>query len=302
MPNILPFSKSDRVAAIFNDAGATNLAIGWLENATCTINPFMTGPALHLWEAKFPNSNNTKLETVLNSSNIILTGTGWGSKSEHDSREFAKRKKLLSIAVIDHWTNYSIRFTYEGTEILPDEIWVTDNFAREKASNIFPSVSVRLLPNLYLDGKVKAIQKLSAKANTRPKKTILYVLEPINVQWKGNNAPEFQALDYFTEHIKYLNLTDNPEIILRPHPSEPEDKYAKWCARNSHLDIKIQSHLSLEQQIAEADCVIGCETFALIIAADAGKNVICSIPPWGHSSRLRNPNIKLLSAIIDAAK
>lgn len=298
---MLPFSKSDKVAAIFNDAGAINLATDWLELANCTVRPFMTGPAAKIWENRFPASMCKDLETALTSSNIIITGTGWGSETEHLSRVFARDKKLLNIAVIDHWTNFSTRFIYKGVEVLPDEVWVSDSFAKNEVEKTYPSVSTRLLPNLYLESKVKAIKKLCNERDNGNKQRILYALEPVKAQWGGKIDPEFQALDYFIENLKHLNLHEDVEIILRPHPSEPDNKYSDWLFGNQQLNIEIQKDRPIEQQIANADYVVGCETFALIIAAEAGKNVICSIPPWGHSCRLRSNRIKMLSDLVAAA-
>ena len=73
-------------------------------------------------------------------------------------------------------------------------------------------------------------------------------------------------LDFFLSKLKILNINDNYEIKLRPHPSENSEKYEKWIKSNQSLNISMTIN-SLEEDIAWADIVIGYESFALVIAS-----------------------------------
>jgi hypothetical protein len=76
------------------------------------------------------------------------------------------------------------------------------------------------------------------------------------------------------------------KIRLRPHPSDPLGKYDDWPLRYPKLDLSVEESGALAEQIAWADWVVGCETFALVIALQAGRIAVSALPPWAPHCRL----------------
>ena len=112
----------------------------------------MRGPAAALWQAaQLPVPSLATLEQALEGTTALLSGTGWASDLEHQARRLARKRGLRSIAVIDHWVNYSSRFERHGAIVLPDEFWVADEDALAEARRCFPGRKVILQPNTYLD-------------------------------------------------------------------------------------------------------------------------------------------------------
>lgn len=287
------------LAVVAHDAGAANHIIAWCKgcNDQC-IHACMDGPATRLWAQSFPACKNLSLPEAVNQSSMLLTGTGWGSPLEHDARKLARSSGLRSVAVVDHWVNYKERFVWHGEEVLPDEIWVVDKYAKKLAEEIFSGVNIRQLPNCYLDHQVAEIRQFEKINNKKAQAHILYVLEPIRQTWGNDETPgEFQALEFFINNMLPLGLGANADIMLKPHPSDPAGKYDKWVRSQSRYRISVDTLSPLAELIAWSDVVVGCQTYAMVIAIAAGKHVISAIPPWAPPCVLPQPEIIQLSEL-----
>ena len=62
--------------------------------------------------------------------------------------------------MLDHWVNYPMRFERQGARVLPDEAWVTDDWAADLARRCFPGLAVRQKPNAYLTAAVRDVTPL----------------------------------------------------------------------------------------------------------------------------------------------
>jgi len=295
----LPFP----LAIAAHDAGAANHIIAWFKHLanpqTNLIKVCVNDPALSLWLKAFPDSKVSNLSDSLLGAKLLLSGTGWQSNLEHDSRKLARHLGIKSIAVIDHWTNYRDRFIRNGEEVLPDEIWVTDEYAKTLAENYFPNSPIVQLPNLYLENIVAEVRLQEFSMTKSPATRLLYVLEPIRQVWgNGDQLGEFQALDFFIENIELLKFEGQLSIKLRPHPSDPIGKYDQWIKSQKNLDICLDDSLTLAEAIAWSNVVVGCQTYAMVVALASGKQVICSIPSWGGDCVLPQTEIIKLGDLI----
>jgi hypothetical protein len=288
-------------AVVAHDAGAANHIISWLKN-TChePIQACVKGPALNLWKRAFPHANICdELAAALAKTNTLISGTGWSSSLEYDARKMARELGIKTIAVIDHWTNYRERFVREEIEVLPDEIWVTDEHAKMLAKSIFPNVQINLLPNKYLDELVHEVRTHERIKADRTGNNLLYVLEPIREAWGADVvAGEFAGLDFFIKNLVILGLGDNLSIRLRPHPSDSIGKYDQWINAQKGIKLSLDESPSLAESIAWADMVFGCQTYAMVVALAADKRVVSSIPPWAPPCVLPQPGIIKLADLL----
>lgn len=284
------------LAVVAHDAGAANLIVGWLkEMSGVVIQLSVAGPALEVFSRELPELKNMVLADAMYGANTLLSGTSSQASSlEHMARTMARERGIHSIGVIDHWVNYPDRFEREERQVLPDEIWVSDEIALSIAQGCFPNHLVRQRPNRYLEQMVQIIN-----ATNRPvkdgKARILYLMEPIHECWGNNTTPgEFQALDFFISKLELFELGGDTEIRLRAHPSDPPGKYHSWCATHDSLNLVVDTTRTLAELIAWADWVVGCETFAMVIALHANKQVLSSLPPQAPHCRLPQRGIRSL--------
>jgi hypothetical protein len=279
------------LALICHDAGAANLIFAWVR-ASAPLGGrdwrvFARGPALRLWEqGGVPDVRLcASLDEALDGAETVVSGTGWASDLEHDARKAAQARGLLSLGVIDHWVNYPDRFVRHGETVWPERFVVTDEYAEREAKRYFPGQTVLRYSNLYLQEQVAAIAP-AAQASE-----ILYVLEPLRGDWIGETPGEFQALDFFINHLNCITAEQDCPIRLRPHPSDPPGKYTDWIAAQKGRDIALDARASLAEAISHARWVVGAETFAMVVALAAGRRVFSTLPPWGHRCRLPHPLI-----------
>lgn len=300
----LPSSFHSPVAVVCHDAGAANLVFAWLREWAHfglldqhKLRLVLQGPALVIWQAQaldLPNMQlHAELHTALAGSHCLLTGTGWASRLEHDARKLANLLHIPSIAVIDHWVNYHLRFERAGEVVLPNTLWVSDPYAADMATQMFKGIPVIELPNVYLQDMVKAIPPVQPNC-----RNVLYVLEPIRNDWGRGVAGEFQALDFFAQHLPQMVGTQPVQIYLRAHPSDATGKYDVWIQAHSHLNVHLDTQPTLNQAIEHAKWVVGAETFAMVVADAAGRQTYSSLPPWAHRCQLPQCSIKHLRDFI----
>ena len=270
------------LAVVCHDAGAANLIVEWLKDYKGDLQPCMLGPAKIIWEKHFPGTKLTSIDTVLNGSKSLLSGTGWGDV-EHSARIKAKKIGIQNISVIDHWTNYRERFIREESEVLPDIIIVSDKHAYSQAQILFPSILVIELPNNYLQVEAKLACSERLKECKDPIENILIIAEPLRKKKKGKDTYlEFEAIEFLMINLNKINISSRSvNILLRLHPSEPLVKYDNILKK--YKDSVSKFHLSknthLYQDIAWADLVVGMNSFALVVALTANVPTMSILPP-----------------------
>lgn len=273
--NIAP----DRLAIVAHDAGAANHILCWIAAEPNHYRLVLRGPALKLWIQRFGEPPpQVTLEAALNGADCLLTGTGWASDLEHGARSLAREKGIQSIAVIDHWVNYSMRFVRGGEEVLPDRLWVVDEHALARARRVFAGVPAVLKPNLYLAEQVENAGPPPATGD------MLFLAEPMRDDWGMGRPGEFQALDYLAACRDAAALDPTVALRIRPHPSDPHGKYDNWIA--AHPGSSIDTSRDLAAALRNAKWVIGMQSYALVIAIASGRRAICALPPWAPPNRL----------------
>ena len=272
------------VAVAAHDAGAANILLAWIAaEGVENVRPTMAGPAAKLWAARFPTVPLLGLAEALADSQTLLSGTGWESSFEHDARKAALALGIRSVAVIDHWVNYRQRFVRGIEEMLPEEIWVTDAYAVAEAQRAIPGVLVREQPNLYLAEQAHA-------AGPRPDQgDLLFVSEPARSNWGGAMEGEFQALEFLVEMRHAAGIDGNAPLRIRPHPSEPQGKYDSWIA--SHPGSRLDASTDVAQALVSARWVAGLQSFALVIALEAGRPTISALPTGAPECKLPHAGI-----------
>ena len=261
------------LAIAIHDAGAANMVIAWA--AAAKNRPeriWADGPAKPLWEARFGADAFVEgPEKLLDGAACLVSGTGWASDLEHTARIAAAKRGVLSVAVIDHWVNYIPRFERDGRQQLPDTIWVGDTYAVRIAEGAFPNIPVVIMPNLYL------AEQSSNAGKTLKNGDVLFVAEPARSFWGEDRPGEFQALEHFASQRGIAGIPETVSMRLRPHPSDPPGKYDAWLA--AHDWAMLDRSPDMAGALRPARWVVGMNSVALVIALEAGRDVICALPP-----------------------
>ncbi len=276
------FKKLTRICVASHDAGGAEVVSSYVKRNRLDCMYHLAGPAVDIFTKKLGPVISTSLEECLVECDLLLCSMGW---SDHEWHALAKAKEMDKrvIVFLDHWTGYKTRFIRNEIMILPDEIWVGDTSAEIIAKEVFPNLSIKLVPNPYyadLKDEIDLLPSNDDSENTGKK--ILYVCEPTASKSdvsKSSGYTDHDALRYFLKCI-----SERKELIgsicLRPHPSEPQDKYA-WALKNEFMSIAIGGKNSLLEEISASDWVVGRSSMALVVGLIANKTVFSCIPIGG---------------------
>ena len=135
----------------FSDSGGSNQLLYLAKNLNIkySLNVISTNPGKKIWEYSNIDYNTCEnISDFINLSDIIITGTG-KSNFEHKIRKISFNKGIYTIAILDHWVNYTERFNFDNYLEMPNEIWVTDVDAFRIAKNLFTMSKIFQIENHY---------------------------------------------------------------------------------------------------------------------------------------------------------
>jgi hypothetical protein len=296
-------SPSQIWAIVAHDAGGAEVLSSYVRQQGLDCRFSLQGPACAVFERKLSPYKNLPLEVALKGSNRLLCGTGWQSDQELQAIKLARAIGIPSIAWLDHWVNYRARFERDDGICLPDEIWVSDPEAFALAEKEFPEMPIREKENPYFLDIATSLQSERSIYKPMPGQLrVLYVCEPVRehallrhgdeLHW---NYTEEQALRYFLTNVASLELPIG-HILIRPHPSESVNKY-RSIVDEFLLPISFSQGHTLSAEVYSSDCIVGCNSMAMVVGLIAGRRVISCIPPGGPQCILPQKNIERLSEL-----
>lgn len=224
-------------------------------------------------------------ELINSGSKLLLSGTSVtnspGGQIENNLRLSAKRLGIPSISIVDHWTNYSARFSSESNtplNALPDFICIPDNRAyREMIQEGFPK-EILLVTGQPAFDKLTTEVRDGVKTRRAYIRNLLHIGDSVNVV---GFASEPVAIDYgnLRNYNEQEVLADTIKVtesigmktIIRPHPRESIEKFSKH-------QIIVSDQINSYDYVAACDFIVGMTSILLIEAALIGKPV-CSFQP-----------------------
>lgn len=291
-------------AVVAHDAGGAEVLSSFVRRQGLHSTYVLQGPACKVFQRKLGDIETLTLDDALRQADWLLCGTSWQSELEFNAIKLARALGKRSVAFLDHWVNYRERFERHGEFNLPDEIWVGDSIAAEKAKKIFCKTPILLVENPYfMDIRAEVLATPAVRSGDAGRISVLYVCEPVRehaLRQHGDERywgyVEEDALRYFLTNVAVLGKPVE-RILIRPHPSEAANKY-DWAKNEFDLPIAFGGTRALYEEIADSDMVVGCSSMAMVVGLLAGKRVISSIPPGGPLCALPQPEIERMQQIL----
>lgn len=287
------------LVVVAHDAGGAELLSSYLRQRGLRPICVLDGPARAVFERKLGAVDSASLRAAVAQGTSVLCGTSWESNLEFDGMRLAAEQGKRCVAFLDHWVNYAERFVREGVNVQPAEIWVADLIAAALARAQFAHVPISVVENPYLADCKAEYAAIEQRPNGSGGTRVLYVCEPVKEHARlrfGNERHlgyvEEEAMRYFLASVRHV-APDVAEIRIRPHPSEPPDKY-DWVRTESSVAIQTSQGVPLVEDLVDCDVVVGCESMALVVAFTVGKRAVSCIPPGGRRCRLPHPEIEHL--------
>ena len=169
---------------------------------------------------------------------FIITGTSASCMTEKTLRKEAKNYKIPCMSILDHWTNYGIRFSkYSSSEIdeydknktfdyLSDYIIVMDEYAKNQmASEGIPEKIIYPLGNPYFGYIKDEFEKLNVHDL---RKSLLNGKKKLAVWGSLPFIEDFGYGDEITALSDIVELLPKEyELVIKPHPREKLEKSIK---------------------------------------------------------------------------
>ncbi|MDR2268207.1 MAG: DUF354 domain-containing protein, partial [Holosporaceae bacterium] len=230
-----------------------------------------------------------EINGVLNSltPDFIITGTSSNDFTEKYLWKFAKNLNIPTMAILDHWCNYGIRFSKYGSkdinkykvektfDFLPSYICVMDDFAKsEMQKEGVPADMIYALGNPHFEtiknkSEFVDVKKIRSKflKNNKNNKIVTFASEAYEEDY--GVSPERKALN---DIAQILNQQSNITFVVKLHPKENESKYCEitQCILDKETDPI--------DMIMASDIIISMTSMFLIEAAILGKKIISYQP------------------------
>ena len=226
--------------------------------------------------------------------NLVIAATSQYGTLEQTLIAAARSRDIPTLAVLDSWTNYRVRFAKYGEEItdaFPDVIAVPDALA-------FDEMCAAGLPadRLSITGQ-PAFDKLAgrmAEDHSQIRKAIRTILDlqadeilvsffsqPIRAMYgdpdgdMGRGYDEKKALDCLARAL--AALTQPVRLVVKPHPREQTGTFDEYLSRNAAI-ATLAHELDPDDLMLASDIVCGMTTIMLVRAWLAGRCVV-SVQP-----------------------
>ncbi|ABB25069.1 hypothetical protein Syncc9902_0094 [Synechococcus sp. CC9902] len=287
------------VGIVCHDAGGANVINSWLIRQLNAIYPvfFLSGPAKDIFFTDSYPSVDT-IEELIASTDFILTGTGWQTKFEIEAISRCIQCDHYVISFLDHWIDYQSRFMINGRMVLPDELWVVDDYAFKLCQlNFSHDVKIKQIENYYLLDCTKNLIIVDSCPEQKNDIDLLFLLENLQSYLSSrsisNSMSEIDVLLCWISHLESSGYHIS-NILVRPHPSSPCFLLSKQDSdKLANYSVSVSKATSLVNDINSCDFIGGINTIALIIAAESNKPVY-SILPSELNSLLPRDKLKML--------
>lgn len=218
---------------------------------------------------------------------FLVTGTSSNDMTEKRLWQQAAAAGIPSLAIVDHWCNYGIRFSSldfsrlaefrQHCDCLPDYVLAIDDFARtEMIADGVPADRIRVLGNPHFEALVERAHQTNSVREQfagEGERLVTYASEA-NEEDAGHGPERGVVADLIT-----LLQGTGAKLVIRLHPKEDFGKYAEFSACPNVILDKHTNGIAL---IMASDVVVSISSMFLIEAMILGKPVI-SYQPSVHS-------------------
>jgi hypothetical protein len=237
------------------------------------------------------------LEQRLSKASLLVTATSVnGVDRERTAFISAHRLGIPSLALLDFWSNYRLRFVDQDNKlILPDHIAVMDELARaDMLAAGFPAAVLIVTGQPAFDALAEARAAFTSKLRADARQAlgiekdelfVLYVSQPF-ADIYGSRKAARTALGYDEDEVLTLCrqalavLADQHRLhcvlAIRPHPREPDEKFSE--TQGIGLRTVIWRKPDRLQAALTVDLVLGMSSVLLYEAACMGCAVV-SVQP-----------------------
>lgn len=244
---------------------------------------FAAGPALDL----LPGARSLPENALeINRPALLITGTSAGDFTERLLWKKCAFLKIPSMAILDMWANYGVRFSEYALADLhlfnnecaycPDYICTMDKLSQDML--IREGVPAELIlpfgnPHFEMLARYAEKVKASQPIRSKNKQVITFASQPFDDSArKGSELIVLEAL------LQFTNREADCHVIIRPHPKEAVDKFSRYLGQG----VSIDSNNNAMSTIEASDMIVSVNSMVLIEAMFLGRKIISYQPRALH--------------------
>lgn len=233
----------------------------------------------------------------------IVTGTSANDFTEKYLWQAAQRFSIPSLAILDQWINYGIRFSPYGImqadlyeldkqhPYLPDAVGVMDDFAKvEMAAEGIPESRIVVTGQPYFETvrkqygqKGKAdLALLQERLGIRTEEwVLLFVSEPLEISYGSSEYLGYSEKTILRSVVDTLQALDSMFyrplcLLVKIHPREnAQDVQAAFDSLQfKNIRVVLDFRTNPLEALALSDAVVGMSSMLLLEAALVGKPIL----------------------------
>ena len=199
------------------------------------------------------------------------------------------KQGILSVAILDQWQNYALRFSGpDGSKLLqylPDYIFVMDELAKvEMVREGIPESKIRITGQPAFDNTMAVYEAISGKvvpikqalAIPEGYTVVAFIAEALRKDYGNSLGYDEQSVLRFAGDTLDLicNLYSNLKIFLliKLHPENNFDAFHWASSKWPHIKVHvIQEEIGPVEVLAVSDLIVGMTSILLIESIIAGK-------------------------------
>lgn len=235
---------------------------------------------------------------------LIVTGTSADDNTEKYLWKAGERLGIASIAILDQWVNYGIRFSkYFVSEIqeyqrertqdyLPTKILVMDAFAKkEMQKEGIKEEKIIVTGQPYFDVFMEQLKNISNKTIKEYRESLgcreedfmfVYASEPIS---KIYGSEQGKAYWGYTEKTIFTSLQrelvsltkqygKQGKVIIRPHPKENKEAWSACLGTIENVTFQLDDSTDAKLLIKASDLICGMSSMFLMESALCDKKIL----------------------------
>jgi len=211
---------------------------------------------------------------------FLISGTSANDFTERHLWQEAKFHGIPSMAILDAWSNYGIRFSEYGMRYLhlfkgicnylPDYICVMDELAKtEMIKDGVPADRIVTFGNPHFEMVSLLSEQSDYTSEVNEAIVFLFASEPFeDVYRKGQEEFVLQGL------LKAARMYKEARVRIRNHPKESNDKYKRFVGDR----IEIDKNVSVYDSIKQATIIVSASSIVLLEALILGRKVVSFQP------------------------
>jgi len=208
---------------------------------------------------------------------LVLTGTSALSSMEKSVWRVCRELSIPCAALCDMWTEYKLRLTADGGELLVDHLLVIDERMDQEVKEAFDAPPrTKVVGSPHFDQLLENRQRPQAH-----RQFIRFISEPIAALFPKAGIHEFYAAEMVIEALEHVGLAAS--LLLRPHPQDDSEGWRRFAYDYRANGVALDSEPSWACPLS-TKAAIGLSSMMLIELALAGIPVASLQLPGSDSS------------------